>query len=574
LLPALATAGLLWLSYFPVAWGWLGWIALVPLLCLVRSEARPRRIYFSAWASGLAFFVPALQWMHVADTWMYAAWLALAVYISLYVPTGIWLLRRLDRGTRLPLAVTLPVVWTALEFLRSHLISGFPWYFLAHTQHTFVPLIQVSDLAGAYAVSVLVAAVNGVVFELLYRWPRFRSWFALPAVVSEGRLRKLALSAAVIFLMFGAYLGYGYWRLSQAEFTPGPRIALVQANIRQGVRNEVATETDGKAKKFITASFHTLCAQAANQQPRPDLIIWPETSYPGNWWDVAANVPFEKLPLEFRADLHRRQAEIRNTGARYGSPILVGVESFVWFRGELHRRKYNSALLIQPDRTVAGRYDKIHRVPFGEFVPFREELPWMNTFNAYGYDFSIHAGEALLRLPLGKYRFGVLICYEDTDPTLAREYVQETEDGPPVDFLVNISNDGWFDGTSEHDEHLAICRFRAIEARRPVVRSVNMGISAIIDGNGRVLRPVTAAASDEDIPLWEIEDSCGGPELPIAEWHRYKKVQGVLNGVIPLDQRNSLYALLGDWLPWTCWLLVAAGLVWGRFRRAPAPHPA
>ncbi len=571
LLPALLTAGLLWLSYVPVAWGWLGWVALVPLLCLVRSEARPRRIYFSAWASGLVFFVPALQWMRVADLWMYAAWLALAVYISLYVPVGIWLLRRLDRGTRLPLAVTLPVVWTALEFLRAHLISGFPWYFLAHTQHDFLPLIQVSDLAGAYAVSVLVAAVNGVVFELLYRWPRFRTWFALPAGREVGRLGALGLPAAVI-LLFGVYLAYGFWRIGQADFRPGPRLALLQGNIKQQVRNEASAPTgDGQsAKRHIIRHFNDLCMEAVRQRPRPDLVVWPETSFPMEWDDVLPTLPAEQVPPEM-APYHKRAAH--DIAARYKTDVLLGLETQIWNGKRGKERRYNSALLIRANGTVGGRYDKIHRVPFGEFVPFREELPWMNKFNAYGYDFSIHAGEAFTRLPQGKYRYGVLICYEDTDPTLARKYVEESEDGPPVDFLVNISNDGWFDGTSEHDEHLAICRFRAVEARRPVARSVNMGISALIDGNGKVLKPVAVPSQDEQIPLWEIEDSCGGPELPIADWHRYKKVQGVLTGVVPLDGRSSLYAVLGDWLPWTCWGLVVAGLVWPRFRRQPALQP-
>jgi len=247
----------------------------------------------------------------------------------------------------------------------------------------------------------------------------------------------------------------------------------------------------------------------------------------------------------------------------------LGLETFIWNGQKQLDRRYNSALLVRADGTVGGRYYKIHRVPFGEFVPFREELPWMDMFNPYGYDFSVHAGESWARLPLGKYHFGVLICYEDTDPTLARTYSLEHQDGPAADFLVNISNDGWFDGTSEHDEHLAICRFRAIESRRAVARSVNMGISALVDGNGKVLKP-EVVASRANVPLWEIKDSCGGPGLPLSEWHRFKKVQGVLTATIPIDTRTSWYARWGDWLPWTCWVLVAAGLLWSRLGRLPA----
>jgi apolipoprotein N-acyltransferase len=581
LLPAVATGFLLWLSYFPVAWGWLGWVALVPLLCLVRSGASGRRIFFCAWAAGLTFFVPALQWLRVAYVWMYGAWAALAIYVSLYVPVGILLLRRLERSTRWPLVITLPLVWTALELLRSHLISGFPWYFLGHTQHDVLPLIQVSDLAGAYALTALVAAGNAVVFELLYRWRRFRVWFGLPAEVPPASVRQLLLAPAAVLLLVGAYLGYGFWRINEAEFAPGPRVALIQGNVKQQLRDDARHEGDEESKHLVVKSFSDLCEQAARQRPRPDLIVWPETSFNDDWPDLAPDFlrncprdPLNKKALAaWLAKLRRAQARVRGVGKKYGTNLLLGLESYVFFLGEKRPRKYNSALLVGRDGKAVGRYDKIHRVPFGEFVPFRHELPWMNVFNAYGTDFSVDPGEGCVRLPLGKYHFGVLICYEDTDPELARQYVAPGGAEPPADFLVNISNDGWFDGTSEHDEHLAICRFRAVESRRPVVRAVNMGISAVIDGNGRVLRPEMAATRD-DIPLWEVKDACTGPGLPVTEWHRYKKVQGVLTATVPLDTRASLYARWGDWLPWTCWLGIAVGLFWPLLRRRPAMVPA
>src|SRR5207249_2445261 len=119
LLPALISGGLLWLCYFPMAWNWLAWVSLAPLLCLVRAEGRARNIYWSAWAGGLLFFVPALYWMSVADVWMVFAWLLLAIYCALYVPLAIFFVRRLDRGTRLPLVLSVPLVWISLEYVRS-----------------------------------------------------------------------------------------------------------------------------------------------------------------------------------------------------------------------------------------------------------------------------------------------------------------------------------------------------------------------------------------------------------------------------------------------------------------------
>ncbi|HLQ46364.1 MAG TPA: nitrilase-related carbon-nitrogen hydrolase, partial [Planctomycetaceae bacterium] len=138
---------------------------------------------------------------------------------------------------------------------------------------------------------------------------------------------------------------------------------------------------------------------------------------------------------------------------------------------------------------------------------------------------------------------GVLICYEDSDPDLARRYAVADADGEPADFLINISNDGWFDGTAEHEEHLAICRFRAVESRRSVARAVNMGISAVIDGSGRVVA------------------------LPRPTWAQSKKIADVVTAEVPIDHRFSLYAHWGDWLPWSCVGVVGLGFVSSFFRR-------
>jgi len=556
---ALTNAALLWLCYFPIACGWLIWIALVPLLALVRSSARPRWIYFSAWLGSLAFYLAAMQWMRVADPRMYATWIGLAFYCSFYFLLTVYLIYLLDRRTSLPLVLAVPIAWTTVEFLRSKLLGGFAWYMLSHSQHPFLPLIQIADLTGAYGVSFLIAAVNALLFEILWGRRVLRSWLAGPdALPRWGRFGLLVQGLAVFAALLGTAF-YGFWRLGQDCQTPGPRIALLQGNLDQRLRNDSAVSED--AVQRMASHFHDLADLAALY--RPDLIVWPETSWPYEWLEEADGPS------------PRCRAMAEDMVAQWPTNLLVGMNAVTRVAGQL--RRYNSAVLIDRRGKAAGRYDKIHRVPFGEYVPFRDWLPWMNYFAPYDFDYSVWPGEHFTRLPLvdpttgQRFTFGVLICYEDTDADVARPY-GGGEGAAPADFLLNISNDGWFDGTSEHDEHLAICRFRAVECRRSVARSVNMGISAIIDSNGRILQPHELPHPhphvDPDFHLWTVPMQRRAPaELPVSQWHEYKKVAGVLLATVPLDDRKSFYARCGDWLPETCGLILAAIFVFPWIRR-------
>jgi apolipoprotein N-acyltransferase len=588
LLLSVATGGALWLCYFPVNAGWLAWVALVPLLVLVRSRSRRWVIYLSAYAGGLVFFVPALQWMRVADPRMAIAWVVLAVYCSLYFPTALWVVRFLDRRTRLPLLLSAPLAWTALEYFRSYFGndffgSGFSWYQIGHTQHDFLPLIQVSDLAGAYAVSFLVVMGNALVFEALdgRRW--FRRLYGAGDVAARwGRPAILLQGAAVLVLLLGT-LGYGLWRMGQAAYTPGPRVALLQGNVGQQIRN------DQNAVGSLQDHFESLCSLAAFY--RPELIVWPETSFPYEWQEVAPGVPPKDVPESWKKRDEGSRAFAREMANNWHTPLLLGLNSDV-LESDGQARRYNSAILIEPPGSATARYDKIHCVPFGEYVPFKDTLPILKRLAPYEYEYSVSQGRESTRFPLPAkdgsrpYHFGVIICFEDTDPAVARPY--GGGDGrPPADFVFNISNDGWFDGTSEHDEHLAICRFRAVECRRAVARAVNMGISAVIDGNGRVLRPeprplpqakegsiedaLRKAGHRDQLPrVWEVPAE-GAEELPVSAWHEFKKVPGVLLATVPLDDRRSLYAAWGDWLPWACWLAIGGCVVLGWIRPARVP---
>jgi apolipoprotein N-acyltransferase len=327
----------------------------------------------------------------------------------------------------------------------------------------------------------------------------------------------------------------------------------------QGVRNEAFSGEGENAADQMFNHFNLLGAVAAQRPPKPDLIAWPETSLPEEFSFSQPDVPKTAVNESWQRRLEEMPKITENAVKYWPGTLLLGVNTAELQTGG-HVRRYNSGLLIREDGTVGGRYDKMHRVPFGEYVPFRDLLPFMNWLAPYDFEYSVSAGEHFSRFPLGQYHFGVVICYEDTDPTLARQYVTETTEGPKVDFILNISNDGWFDGTAEHEEHLAISRFRAIESRRAVLRSVNMGVSAVVDGNGRVLTPELQAKT-EKVRCWEATPD--SPDLPIGRWAEFKKVAGVLSAIVPIDHRDSVYAVVGDWLPWACWMFLAVGLCWG-----------
>jgi apolipoprotein N-acyltransferase len=551
LLAAVASGGLLWLCYFPADFGWLAWVALVPLLTLVRSSARPRTIYLCAWVAGSVFFWPAIQWMRVADYRMYFTWIILAVYCSLFFPLALYLIRLLDRRTGLPFFLAVPIVWTALEFFRSFFGTGFPWYLLAHTQHDWLPVIQIADVTGAWGVSFLVAAVNAFLCAVLLRLLG-RPITSTPRLLAGG----ITLAAAVS----GVY-GYGIWRMDGAAFTSGPVVALVQGNLPQYLRNNPTT--------FESVEEHYDQLSDVAAADKPDLIVWPETSLPVPWLESWPSGPLAQTREKFR-----------EVSKRFKRPVLLGLNSAV--RGpEQAVRLYNSALLLDGNGDAVARYDKIHRVPFGEYVPLRDVFPFMNRLAPYDFDYSVSPGAGATRFGLlsrdperSSTTFGVVICYEDTDPDMALPYAG-ADGRPPANFILNISNDGWFDGTSEHEEHLAICRFRAVECRRAIARAVNMGISAVVDGNGRVLLPrrlreekVDSGVGPDPVTaaVWQVTPE--SESMPPDRWREFKKVACVLLATVPLDNRTSVYARLGDWLPWSCWGVLGVCVVAAR-RKSP-----
>jgi apolipoprotein N-acyltransferase len=197
-------------------------------------------------------------------------------------------------------------------------------------------------------------------------------------------------------------------------------------------------------------------------------------------------------------------------------------------------------LLLDRDGQERGCFDKIYCLPFGEFIPWADTLPFMKWLSPYPYEYTVRPGTKINTLHWDNHRIAPLICYEDTVPDLTRAFMRQEN----PDFFVNLSNDGWFKGWEEHEQHLVCARFRCIETRRAMARAVNMGISCIIDGFGRIIALPPGSKT----------------------WHDAKNRDAVIVGSVPLYSQTTLYVQWGDVLPLVCWGVMVVGLVISFFR--------
>lgn len=554
-----ASAGvMLFASFTPVDFGPLAWLALTPLVWLATRSDKPIGIYKAALLGGLVWTVPQVQWLRLASWPMYFAWALLAFYMALYVPAFVALTRTAVFRLRFPTAIAAGVSWAGLEYLRSHLFTGFPWYLLGHTQHEWTTLIQIADLGGATLISLLVASFAGVCVSV---------WDGRTAAANRDdspTRHWAALSAAGWSIAFVAALGYGQWRIASSDFTPGPRVALVQGNFPSELKHDPQRIPD-------IFEAHNRLTQAATAE-QPDVIVWPETMYPYPIQDAADGLTDAELQAVTQTNMTVRQFEnngvsnaMQATAMRSGADLVIGVGRISADRERVQFA--NSAVLVDPDDGVVDSYDKIHRVPFGEYVPFAEQLPFLKFLEFLS---PVKKGETPKAFPVGEARFIPLICFEDTIPHVGRNAINAvtaSNESGGNEVFVNLTNDGWFKGSSEHDQHLITARFRTIETRTPMVRAVNMGVSAIIDGNGVVRTPDKFLDADNTV-------AAAAYEPPIEstmkdESGRYRKsLSAVVVGGVPLDPRGSVYLSIGESVAAFCFAIcIVIGVFGWRSRR-------
>jgi apolipoprotein N-acyltransferase len=482
------------LSFAPYGQFYLAWIGLVPWLVLLAECKSQKAAFLWSWLGGALFFMGNMWWMEKVSL---PGMIGLTIYCGIY-----WGLPGLViRGARLLEhgvfgVIGIAAAWTAGEWLRGHVITGMPLFYLGYSQSPILALCQVADLGGAFAVTFWVAVVNAIVAKIVLT--RGVRW----SVAGFG----VALTAFC--------LAYGSWRIEQTPrmLRGGPALAVIQPNYPQSNSGQKGASLDD----ILGFHLQQTAAALADATGKIDLVVWSETMMPPLNAEARAQYPTCDQVYHI----------LSQTAAKNHVGMLVGGEYAADFAQEVRdgeayavgRDSRNSAYFFDSSGQMSdSRYDKIHLMPFGEYIPFKNSLPFLYRLfisfgPAYYSDYELQAGkpDALTVFDLkfgdaGTARFTTPICLEDLDPDLCAAMIRPAggSDSKRADFLVNITNDGWF-AANENADHLQAGIFRCIENRVPMARSVNTGISGFIDSVGRtshLLGVRMAGHSDGDLML-------------------------------------------------------------------------
>lgn len=426
------------------------WVCLIPLLFAIRGKD-PGSASLLGLVFGLTAYIGILYWtvypvsvyggisVVLAVIFMLLLTAYISVYLGLFAAFVAWTHKRLG----LSVFVSAPVAFVFLEYVRAYFITGFPWGMIGHTQLPWLVLMQVLDITGVYGVSFVVVAVNAALFLIMERLARRSGRFPLT-------------ESAVSCLLVVVLVAYGIFAIEreQAIMRSGTpvSVALVQPNIRQDLKWDPTFQEE-------TMEIYEEMTLAVRPHS-PALVVWPETATP---------FFFQNHPV-FRP-------RVEALPRRIGAPLLFGTPAFEDDSGTL--RYYNRAFLLAEDGTIAGRYDKIHLVPFVEYVPLRGLFFFVDKL-AKGAAGDFAMGTITDPIPTAIGPVGTLICYEAIFPESARLFARNG-----AALLVNITNDAWFGTTSAPYQHFSMARLRAIETRLFLVRSANTGISTIVDPTGK-----------------------------------------------------------------------------------------
>jgi apolipoprotein N-acyltransferase len=526
-------SGCLWfLACTPFDWSALGWVAAVPMLLAVDRAPTLRGALFLGWWAGVVETAGGFYWIvdltqrfagfpWIAGVLVLFAFCAARAIIFLIFTGIVYAIRRVPAGRDgarhgpslhrpVPMTVLAPLVMAISEFIVPQIFPCGQW--ITQAWHPLV--IQITELTGPLGVTALLMLVNGALYDLL------------------DRHRAARLCAAAAAALLAAALIFGAVRMREVDEliarAPHLNIGLVQPNFAYSADGEFSREEVLHQLAALQEQSRRLAKAGAQ------LIVWSEGSYP------------LALPRDFIVD-YPEDSEARMRRG-FDTPLVFGANTLNTTTDEA----FNSALLLDRSGQEAGIYDKVWLLAFGEYIPGIKLFPWLKNFLPAGSGgFTPGPGPGILSLkqPGGQtWRLGPVICYEDLLP----EFLHQVGKVHP-DVLVNLTSDSWFGARTEPWEHLALSVFSTIELRVALVRSVNSGISALIDPNGRLLAKTYA-----DDPYRDPRDS-----------------DGIVVSTPKMAGGYTLFVAWGDWFAYSC-ALVTLGIglsVWrrGRPRVAAAP---
>jgi len=448
---------LLFLSFPPFEIPFCGWIALIPLLAACAGTA-PRRAALLGWLAGTVFFLSSLYWLR------HVSWLGtvgLAFYCALYfIPFAVFIALRRDAWRSISGLKNIgwmlgaAAVWVAGEYLRAVFATGFPWNLLGVSQYKQLPCIQIAEWGGVYAISALMVFVNAAFAVTILQY-----------VSGLRRTGRMHLEMLCGLLAVAIVWSFGIQKLLHKPASGGSpvRVALIQPNIPE------VGNWDTPDPEVVYTRLEKLTA-FAQCTPDLDLIIWPETALP-----------------DFVRYNERGAALVRKMVTN-GVPLLAGSMDMTWLANG-RPEYYNASMLFNTRGELSGSYYKQHLVLFGEYIPFEGKIPLINALTPIGSSFTPGRFATLFKRHGDERGFSVLICFEDSLPYLARKAARAG-----AAWLINQTNDSWFDPDCGSAQHLANSVFRCIETRLPMLRCANTGMTCAIDPFGRIqqtLKPRT-----------------------------------------------------------------------------------
>ncbi|MBN1405343.1 MAG: apolipoprotein N-acyltransferase [Candidatus Omnitrophica bacterium] len=441
----------------------LSWFAFVPLFFALEGKSKLQSFIIS-YICGFLFFIISMYWIFYVTG---AGWIMLSLYQAIYFGIFGLVFNYFSKPYRY---IALPSAWVILEYMRAHFAGGIGWNLLGYSQYKNIPLIQIADITGVLGVSFLIILMNVAIYAVIkmaincYRLdprPRLKG----NAPFGEEFKNNPAIPTLSILIVFISVLIYGYKAAVIDNTADKFKISVVQGSIPQEAK------WDETFKRDIMARYQALSIQAA--EDGGDLIVWPETAVPGYLYYDHELSRWIKTVLE----------EIK-TPLLAGAPIMADYDM---------DKSYNSAVLFSEEGKILERYDKLHLVMFGEYIPLEENFPILRKLFPISGNFI--PGNEYTVFNIGQVKFSTLICFEDIFPALVRKFVKNG-----ADFVVNITNDAWFKETAAAYQHAACSVFRAVENRRPVVRAANTGLSCFIDKTGRIYEKVSENGKDLFIP--------------------------------------------------------------------------